>query len=507
MSEKSTRKAPDYEFEFRAVRNRSVFRPDMQRRVAILLKSGIICANQGRKRRFQIQHVAVYVVFPSVLFFILSHLVFIDRYFIVDADLCLLGAVALFLPRWLRAILAALLMAMGFNYIAARWYFFDPDEFVRTASFLMLLRLSHLTLTVVAEFACAVIVVVLYGWLAGRCSRTRPLTAAILCLASFAVLESIDVYNDNSTIIHLHTGPVLFTQKLLGSFLTRSVGYFRPSYYKDTAHAIDHAPRLRSASLMLTSPGLGRATNTVLIVVESWGQLRDAAAEATVIAPLTALGDRYEITTGLVPFAGGTTRGELRELCNLDLDYRLIEPDSKLDCLPKRFASHGYSITAIHGFSAMMFYRYQWWPRVGLTNTIFGQDLFRMGYHSSCGSVFNGICDSNITAFIGDRLSQKGSGHQFIYWMTINTHLPVPVDMAAHAPFPCQLIAHGTMEACMQAGLLRQLFSEIASMIHRSDIPPTEFLLVGDHAPPFGSSQSRDTFIAQQVPYILLTPR
>ena len=55
MSEKSTRKAPDYAVESSAARNRSVFRPQLQLCVAILLKSGIICAKQDQKRRFQVQ--------------------------------------------------------------------------------------------------------------------------------------------------------------------------------------------------------------------------------------------------------------------------------------------------------------------------------------------------------------------------------------------------------------------------------------------------------------------
>jgi hypothetical protein len=54
VSEKSTRKAPDYADESKATRNRSIFRPELQFCLAILLKSGIVCANQGRKRRFQI---------------------------------------------------------------------------------------------------------------------------------------------------------------------------------------------------------------------------------------------------------------------------------------------------------------------------------------------------------------------------------------------------------------------------------------------------------------------
>jgi len=52
VSEKTTRGDLDYAFESRAARNRSVFRPELQLCLAILLKSGIISANQGRKRRF-----------------------------------------------------------------------------------------------------------------------------------------------------------------------------------------------------------------------------------------------------------------------------------------------------------------------------------------------------------------------------------------------------------------------------------------------------------------------
>ena len=67
MSEKSTRKAPDYAVEFRAARNRFVYRPQLRLCVAILLKSGIICANQGRKRRFQYAYVFCLGVSPATV--------------------------------------------------------------------------------------------------------------------------------------------------------------------------------------------------------------------------------------------------------------------------------------------------------------------------------------------------------------------------------------------------------------------------------------------------------
>ena len=55
MSEKSTRKAPDYAVESRVARDRSVFRPELQRGSSKTLRSGIIQANRCRKRRFQVQ--------------------------------------------------------------------------------------------------------------------------------------------------------------------------------------------------------------------------------------------------------------------------------------------------------------------------------------------------------------------------------------------------------------------------------------------------------------------
>jgi hypothetical protein len=51
VSEKSTRKAPNYAVESRAARNRSILRPELQLCVAILLKSGIICAINPASRR------------------------------------------------------------------------------------------------------------------------------------------------------------------------------------------------------------------------------------------------------------------------------------------------------------------------------------------------------------------------------------------------------------------------------------------------------------------------
>ena len=52
MSDKSTRKAPDYAVESRAARNRSVFDRNCSMGLARPIRSGTIQANRCRKRRF-----------------------------------------------------------------------------------------------------------------------------------------------------------------------------------------------------------------------------------------------------------------------------------------------------------------------------------------------------------------------------------------------------------------------------------------------------------------------
>ena len=52
MSEKSTRKAPNYAVESRVARNRSVFRPELQLCPCHTAEERYNLREQGRKRRF-----------------------------------------------------------------------------------------------------------------------------------------------------------------------------------------------------------------------------------------------------------------------------------------------------------------------------------------------------------------------------------------------------------------------------------------------------------------------
>jgi hypothetical protein len=61
------------------------------------------------------------------------------------------------------------------------------------------------------------------------------------------------------------------------------------------------------------------------------------------------------------------------------------------------------------------------------------------------------------------------------------------------------------MEVCYMTEMWLDVFQGIAAMT--ADIPPTEILIVGDHAPPLWSKAGRQLFTPGQVTWVRLTPR
>jgi phosphoglycerol transferase MdoB-like AlkP superfamily enzyme len=126
----------------------------------------------------------------------------------------------------------------------------------------------------------------------------------------------------------------------------------------------------------------------------------------------------------------------------------------------------------------------------------------------TCVGPFSGTCDSAIADWIGNRLSSpRNSSPQFIYWVTLNSHLPVPTPAPLPHPASCgfssELIASPALCSWFQLETnVHQSVARLAASAHR----PTLFILVGDHAPPFTSPELREQFSAEDVPYIALVP-
>ena len=250
--------------------------------------------------------------------------------------------------------------------------------------------------------------------------------------------------------------------------------------------------------------------HVLMVMVEAMGQPVDAALRRRLI-DLWARPEvraRYEVVTGETLFYGSTTSGEMRELCGRWGEYAEVMDRLEPRCLPARLGRRGYRTGAWHSFSGTMFDRTRWYPNVGFAEMRFAPELISGGAET-CPGVFPGACDRDVPLQIAAALKQA-SQPQFLYWLTVNSHLPVLRDEQLQtedcAAFDARLDADYP-QTCRLLQLFDQTGRALAREIVAEDFPPTDILIVGDHLPPFFDRQHREQYAPDRVPWILLRAR
>lgn len=246
----------------------------------------------------------------------------------------------------------------------------------------------------------------------------------------------------------------------------------------------------------------------LLVVIEALGQFADRDLHNLVFSGLDREDLRaiYAISSGAVPFQGSTTAAEIRELCSSRLPYDSLTAANAAHCLPRLLAAQERESIALHGFSRVMFERPRWYPLLGFTRHVFGEDLATLSTRR-CGSVFVGLCDADITPAL-PRIAGSAAQGGLIYWLTLNTHVPFrPTD--ARPRFDCARDGgrFGHADVCRMAELWAEIVEQIADLAMGAHLGRAEILLVGDHAPPLWSRRGRAMFAPGLVPWVRLTPR
>lgn len=255
----------------------------------------------------------------------------------------------------------------------------------------------------------------------------------------------------------------------------------------------------------LTAP-MPTRRHLVIIVVEGLGMPVGGEEKALFDADWDrpAWHRRYEVRHGLVPYYGSTTNAELRELCGTWGEYFRFD-FGRATCLPEAYRSAGYETHAMHSFDGSFFDRTSWYPKLGFDRIEFESDLLSDGVRP-CGGIFPGACDRDVPGLLSARL-KRASKPQFIYWLTLNTHLPVIADPKLGTD-SCELgdpdWRLDKPQLCRMFLLFHQLANAIDRMAMDPDLPPTDILIVGDHLPPFANRDYRSRFMPADVPWILL---
>lgn len=248
--------------------------------------------------------------------------------------------------------------------------------------------------------------------------------------------------------------------------------------------------------------------NLVIVVVESLGlPVHNAEMKGLLFNRFQAedVVARFDVSQGTTSFFNSTTSGEIRELCGRWDEYFDLVDRFDPTCLPAQLAEQGVYTSAYHSFSGEFFERTKWYPNVGFENVLFRDDLIANGA-DSCGGVFPGACDRDIPRQIAEQLGRSDQP-QFIYWLTVNSHLPVPLENNLEAD-DCERIsiriAKDFPMICRQFAIWDSIDRSLVHEITADDFPASDILIVGDHMPPYFDRYNRSQFAPDRVPWIFL---
>ncbi len=430
----------------------------------------------------------------------------------INLEYLLIGAVGVFLPRGVVFVLLAVESLADFAYSICYTYQFSLRDLLSSIRYLLVLPKDRVLEGI--AFLAMVLVVCATLAFARPHPRKRLWTAGAL-LALAAILTPIDVLCGQNPVWHKDMSFLSF-RVARSPALTLLWREDRASRTNAASQNNENAPMFSASfgatSLLEGRPSASVSPNVVLIVVESWGLLLDPHLAQALTVPYDdpRIARRYKVTYGSAPFTGLTVPGEARELCHSTAGFGIIHASTELaqQCLPAFFHARGYRNLAVHGYVGQMFYRATWYAKLGFDQTWFEPDLEKAGL-PGCRGAFPGICDASIAGWIGSALlSVDQQKPRFIYWVTLNSHIPVPArpDLPDDGVCTAQPALHDSAPLCSWFRLVRAVHQSVQETALGTTARPTVFILVGDHAPPFGSPQLREQFSSTQVPYVMLTP-
>jgi hypothetical protein len=466
-----------------------------------------------RDLRGAIRCLGAYLVLPNLIFGLAGLFVFLARPSI-NVDYLLLGCVAPYVTRRIVRIAFALLLAIDSFVSFAPVFHFDlgVGAFSLFGGLTLRLLFSPMTLA----FASGVVLVAIIG---EKLSRTpgQPLEGIAL-LSTLALVVGLDVMAGTNSVQRTDGG--LFGFNVATSTLYRTA----TSVYRGVSLSIRGVDQVKPAPVNSATSGLrqaltsnsqsapGDSQDIVLVIVESLGHFRHAGVDSLVLEPLLteAIRERYEIRGGTVPAYGATTSGEVRELCGVRGDFLVVRHIDTHDCLPAVLHREGYRTTAVHGYSRALYDRLEWYPRVGFDEMWFAEDLARIPGTELCGTTFHGVCDVDVGHLIERELLHSPRGEpRFLYWLTLDSHLPVDGTNVRDSSFACDKSVESQRfaDVCNLIRLHQRVLKIVAAIAANPTLPPTRFIVVGDHAPPFFSRDKRALFAMDEVPFVELIPK
>lgn len=423
-----------------------------------------------------------FVVIPNLPFF-LATFIFVPERLLVVPFYFAAGMLALFLPRWIGPVLFFGVAAFDLLVLVCRAFFLGPALAIQALAYLKNInpQQSLFYVSVVLIMLAIATLMSFITWRYRSNLRSASPTLGFLLLIAFMLFD----------------GRVNHTWSMFGQFNTPPAAF-------DSA---------RSQNSVTADSVAARGTNLFLVIVEGLGAQANPVSKALLSKHFQGqpLLDRFDVTFGTSNYFGSTTGAESRELCGRWGDYRdYLSSPVYPTCLPNQMKALGYETTSFHGFTPDMFSRGDWHPHIGFQKLEFENELLAAypdAFPHRCGSLFKGLCDTEIAAAVKGELTKADGKKRFVYWLTLNTHVPFVAkeNSAMKCGTPESEIANKTV--CQLTELWSDLFEQISVIAADPNLPPTDILIVGDHNTPLFARAARDNFTHGKVAWYYLKDR
>ena len=443
----------------------------------------------------------VLIALPNITFWWTAHYFGYQRpWFNLDYGL----AYALWLLGWRWLGLLAALLALTIDVLAGAsqvYLLFDPGQLLQLLAFARQARPGFIVFFV----ALLLLNSSFYGVTAFLLTRkkvaAKMLLSALAPLALANIVPTLAELEQQQANLQLDRRTVILgsqTDYLHRMFFRSDIGHHLAELTEGEA---TFSPWPQQTA---TDNGWGKLDalprHLLLVVVESWGVPHNAVELEKQLATLVHPNNIELVASGSVPFSGGTVAGELRELCKI-VSSRIYFKSSRaneLNCWPQRLKEKGYATTAFHAASGAMYQRNEWYASIGFTQSYFMENYPRDA--DRCYS-FPGLCDTDVVPFIVETLA--ASDKSFVYWMTLNSHLPYDSkDLRGGPSADCAALGMPSDSArCTHYSLISQTFSRLVGELSSSSLEDAEIVLVGDHQPPFMQEGDRGAFAERVVPF------
>ncbi|MBN8837253.1 MAG: hypothetical protein J0I09_08345 [Sphingobacteriia bacterium] len=414
------------------------------------------------------------------------------------------------LPFVLYVLSFLLLFAFDLLVYQSSLFYFTPIEALQNLRYLKFhhsFGLIIISALLVAAFLGAMLYVVYKQYIC----KVSAMNFFVYCIIILALLTGSDVLNGTNTNmlndkkfsrINICGSSVMFIYNLEKMYM---VSDEKPKTFFQQGSAAQNF-------FVGTGVKADSSNKELIIIVESWGLLKQFPYVNFFKKYDSALTSNYKIHFDSTEFNGSTTNAELREFLNQlgAYNYYLNKHSCYADSsLFDKKAKQGYLTIGVHSFSKYMFKRNVWWKNIGIQNSYFKEELQRKGgiTETDKDGAFSGVYDERAFDFLNKESAKYSK--VFAYLLTVNTHLPYfrkdSLLQNTNTAFVKSVLEYN---AIVRPQLIR-VFNEVDYFITK--IAKEKFwdkvLIVGDHAPPYISEQNRTFFNQQYVPYIQLSKK